>query len=230
LAVIVDIRSMGSDLKAFAKAAKAFLHNHQRLLALDTQLINAASAAKAGDRKLKWTTNIGDGPIATIISTSYRNCNAGKPIGAKISFDFKGSLDEDDDNKFVITSGGTQVTLFWTGDSGETAYHFDIHPNAPGHPMLHIQFDGSIKDVPRLHSIFAHPLDILEFTLMEIFQQTWRDTQLKSTFRSEIRKYPAHQQKRILSLLKNYVSWVESPEPALISLLRTPTSPLELYP
>jgi hypothetical protein len=231
LAVVLDVRSMGADLKAFAKAAKTFLDNPSRLLALEAQLSNAASEAKRGDRSLEWTTDVGEGPILTAPSSDYRNeGERTKTMRAKISFKFKGCLDQNDDKKFVITSGGTKVSLFWDDQSDETSYHFDIHPGTAGHPMLHIQFNGKIKDVPRLHSMFAHPLDILEFTLMEIFQKKWRESRIESSFKNQIRKYPSHQQKRILSLLGSYISWVKSPDPALISLLRSPTTPIDLYP
>ena len=176
LAIVLDIRSMRADLNAFAKAAKVFLHNPQRLGTLETQLSNAASEAKVGNRSLHWTTNIGDGPIVTIPSSNYRNCahGAAKSMIAELSFDFRGTLCPQNDSRFVVTAGGTKVRLYLNDGADEASYHFDIHPGEPGHPMLHIQFNSTIKDIPRLHSMFAHPLDILEFTLMEIFQQKWR--------------------------------------------------------
>jgi len=223
---------MRADLNAFARAARGFLDNPQRLGTLETQLSNAASEAKLGDRSLEWTTNIGDGPILTVPSSNYRNCTHGaaKSMIAELSFDFRGSLCPYNDSKFIVTSGGTRVRLHWNDSTDETSYHFDIHPGEPGHPMLHIQFNSRIKDIPRLHSMFVHPLDILEFTLMEIFQQKWRDSRLESSFKDKIRKYPSHQRKRMLSLLGTYTSWVNSPEPVLISLLRSPATPLDLYP
>jgi len=156
--------------------------------------------------------------------------SAAKELAAELTFNFVGRLDDVDDNKFIVKSGGTCIRLVWTDNQEGTSYHYDIHPNAAGHPMLHIQFDGKIKDVPRLHSFFAHPLDILEFTLMEIFQDEWRKIRTGTIFRGQIRKYPEHQQKRILSLLANYRDWVMAPAPTLIFLLNSPNTPLELYP
>jgi hypothetical protein len=233
VAVVVNIAAMRDDLRSFGKAARRFIRNDQRLFELDTQLLNAAAEAGRGDRKLEWTTDLGSGdPIRTELSSSYRNHGAGgaKPIFAEISFCFAGYLDAVNHNRFVIRTGGTRVKLCWEGAPGETLCHFDIHPDEAGHPMLHVQFNGLISELPRLHAIFAHPLDIFEFTLMEVFQDKWRKVRIESKFANEIRKYPANQRRRILLLLSSYSGWVNCDEPALLSLLKTPPAPLELYP
>jgi len=232
VSVIIDVAAMGADLEAFSRAAKKYLANSVRLTELKSQLSMSAAAAKRGDRSLTWTTDVGQGPIVCASSRCYRNKEGAAPreLAAELSFNFVGKLDDGDDNKFIVKSGGTCIRLYWTDNQEGTTYHYDIHPNAAGHPMLHIQFDGKIKDVPRLHSFFAHPLDILEFTLMEIFQEEWRRTRIGTIFRGQIRKYPEHQQKRLLSLLASYRSWVTAPAPTLISLLHSPHTPFELYP
>ncbi|EJN10757.1 hypothetical protein PMI42_05925 [Bradyrhizobium sp. YR681] len=232
MAIVFDVQSLGADLKAFSQAARGFLSNHQRLVALEAQLSNAASEAKLGNRTLEWTTNVGEGPICSLPSSSYRNGPTGtKSLLAEVSFDFRGALDPQSDNRFVVTAGGTNVKLRWNDEGGgEASYHFDIHPGQAGHPMMHIQFAGAVKDIPRLHSVLAHPLDVLEFTLMEVFQENWRKSRVTTTFRDRIRKYPANQRRRILRLLETYKSWVESPDPALMSLLRSPTTPIDMYP
>lgn len=233
MSVVIDIAAMGGDLESFSKAAKKFISNPLRLTELKTQLsISAATASKREDRSLRWTTDLGQGPLLSISSRHYRNKEGATPreLKAELAFNFVGILDEADHNRFIVKSGGTCIRLFWTDSEEGTSYHYDIHPNAAGHPMLHIQFDGKIKDVPRLHSFFAHPLDILEFILMEIFQEEWRKVRTGTTFRGQIRKYPEHQQKRFLSLLASYKDWVTAPAPTLISLLNSPHAPLELYP
>ncbi len=79
MAVILDIRSMQADFKAFGKAAKNFIENPQRLLSLETQLANAAASSKRGDQRLEWSTDLGDGgPICTMLSSDYRNRGAGE--------------------------------------------------------------------------------------------------------------------------------------------------------
>lgn len=232
MSVALDIQSMRDDLRAFRRAAKSFIKNHQRLTELETQLLNAAAEAKATDRRLKWSTDVGTGgPICTELSDHYRGEEPRtKKMVAEVSFEFSGTLDAVDDNRFVIRSGGTRVRLCWDDGDGETLYHFDIHPDAAGHPMLHVQFNGPMSGIPRLHSLFAHPLDILEFTLMEVFQSVWRRSRVEARFVSEIRKFPENQRKRILALFSHYKGWVESSDPALISLLKCPSLPIDLYP
>jgi hypothetical protein len=233
MAVVIDIRLMRADLTAFGKAAKSFLRNHQRLAELERQLVNAAADARTREgRKLRWSTTIGTGgSILTEVSNSHRGPkDRAKKMMAQISFDFSGFLDEEDDNRLIIRTGATEVKLSWDDGEGMTLYHFDIHPDAAGHPVLHVQFDGPIAGIPRLHSIFAHPLDILEFTLMELFQTTWRQSRVEAKFVSELKKFPTNQRKRLLALFTRYQDWVRSSDRALISLQNSPATPLELYP
>lgn len=231
MAVVLHITSMQMDLKSFGRAAREFIKNHQRLSELESQLSYAAAEAKHGNRELQWSTDFGEGgPIRTVPSSDYRSQGGGKRIVAELSFKYSGKLDAKDDNRFVIASGGTRVRLSWDGSDGEVIYHFDIHPDGEGHPMLHIQFNGAVAEVPRLHSIFAHPLDILEFTLMEVFQKKWREAWANSKFASEFRKFPANQRKRMIALLSGYRDLLESSDPALVALLMAPGVPVDLYP
>lgn len=231
MAIVIDILSMRNDLKAFAKAAKTFLVNPQRLRELESQLSNAAAAAKLGDRELRWSTEFGDGgPVQTVASSDYRSSGGQRAIVAEISFSFRGSLQADDDTKLIVRSGGTKVKLRWEGTDGQTLYHFDIHPNAAGHPMLHVQFDSAISEVPRLHSLLAHPLDVLDFALLEVFQTKWKELRADTTFVNAIHKFPSNQRKRMTALLASYSSWINSTDHALIALQKTPAVPLELYP
>src|SRR6201999_3829061 len=151
-----------------------------------------------------------------------------KELSAEVSFHFKGDLDPVDHNRFVVRKGGTRVKLKWKDTDRETLCHFDIPPHDKGHPMLHVQFESLINELPRLHSVLAHPLDILEFTLMEVFQEKWRQSWSEQKFTSEIRKYPVNQRKRIASLLEFYSTLIDPAKPALIGLLDTPAAPLEL--
>jgi hypothetical protein len=223
---------MRDDLRAFGRAARVFIQNKRRLLELEQQLSNAASEAARGTGELSWSTDFGEGaPILTELSKNYRNHGQNqKELSAEISFNFKGALDAGDRNRFVVQRGGTRVKLKWKGADGESLCHFDIHPRDKGHPMLHIQFESVIRELPRFHSVLAHPLDILEFTLMELFQEKWRQSCTELRFMSEIRKYPVNQRKRIASVLELYSSLIDPAKPALVGLLDTPAAPLELYP
>lgn len=233
MCVAVNIQSMRGDLRAFGKASKGFIQNKDRLSQLDDQLSMAVSKAKRGNRNMQWSTEIGaGGPILTELSRSYRGQTSliKKEVYAEVSFRFSGALDLKDDNRFLVRSGGTRVSLRWHNGEGETRCHFDIHPGADGHPMLHVQFDGVVSDIPRIHSFFIHPLDILEFTLMEVFQDRWRQFLSDPTYASAIRRFPINQRRRLHSLLISYAAWINDSESALISLQRTPVAPIELYP
>jgi hypothetical protein len=232
LTVVIDIKSMRDDLRAFGRAAKLFIRNKQRLAELEQQLSSAVSEAARGNGELNWSTDFGEGaPIVTELSKSYRNHGKGrKELSAEVSFNFKGALDPGDHNRFVVQKGGTRVKLKWNDAGGESLCHFDVHPHGEGHPMLHIQFESVINELPRFHSVLAHPLDILEFILMELFQEKWRQSWSELKFTSEIRKYPVNQRKRIASVLKFYSTLIDPTKPALVGMLDTPSVPLELYP
>jgi hypothetical protein len=169
--LVIDVKSMRDDLRAFGKAARSFIQNKERLSELERQLSSAVAEAAKGNGQLSWGTDFGEGDaIVTELSKSYRrHGRCQKELSAEVSFNFRGKLDPTDHNRFVVQNGGTRVKLKWNGTDNETLCHFDIHPHDKGHPMLHIQFESIISELPRLHSVLAHPLDILEFTLMEVF-------------------------------------------------------------
>jgi hypothetical protein len=227
---------MQSDLKAFSKAASKFIENSSRLDELQAQLATAVANARQGDGHVRWTTSNSeaDEPIKTRESKSHRNHSVdAKPMFGEVSFDFGGELVGEAKNQLLVSSGGTCIKLKWANDTEEaTECHFDIHPNKIGHPTLHIQFVGKIKEIPRLPSFFAHPLDILEFTLMEIFQDRWRRSRASVTCKTQLHNYPKNQRSRILSVLTKYSGWLEDAEndAPLESLQATPTPPFDLYP
>lgn len=236
MAVVFDVSSMQSDLKAFSKAAGRFLDNKTRLDRLESQLASAVADAKRGNRIVTWSTSHGadDEPIITKPSSSYRNHGtAAKQLFAEISFSLEGELLADaGPDRLVVSKGGTRVKLKWAGSGGITEVHFDIHKSAAGHPMLHVQMVGEVKEIPRVLSIFAHPLDVLEFALMEVFQEKWRSSRAGLTFVNNLHRYPAHQRMRMAAVMRQYIQWMEADAsiPALLSLQTTPTTPFDLYP
>ncbi|WP_375157266.1 hypothetical protein [Bradyrhizobium sp. RDT46] len=203
---------------------------------LQAQLATAATNAKQGDRLVHWTTSHGgdDRPIRTRPSTSYRSHGTyAKPLIAEISFKLSGTLADDDDNRLIVSSGGTCIKLRWDGENPDcTECHFDIHPNKLGHPTLHTQFVGQVKELPRLVSFFAHPLDILEFVLMEVFQESWRRARAGVTCKAQLHNYPINQRGRLVSVLQTYASWLTAEDEVapLLTLQTTPVPPFDLYP
>jgi hypothetical protein len=186
--------------------------------------------------KVRWNTSHGetDQPIRTRPSISYRSHNMlAKPLVAEVSFNLTGLLSEDDDNRLIVSSGGTCIRLMWEeSDPSCTECHFDIHPNKKGHPTLHTQFVGEVKELPRLISFFAHPLDILEFVLMEVFQDRWRRVRAGVVCKAQLHNYPTNQRTRLISVLQRYTGWLQAGDDIapLVSLQATPTPPFDLYP
>ncbi|MEW6393766.1 MAG: hypothetical protein AB1582_04345 [Pseudomonadota bacterium] len=234
--VVFDVSLMQGDLKAFAKASSKFIENSARLDELQVQLATAVTNAKRSDGRVRWATNNGesDEPIRTKPSTSHRTHGINlKPLVAEVSFDFGGVLCEKDKNRLIVSSGGTRIKLKWNmADADFTECHFDIHPNKDGHPTLHVQFVGEIKEIPRIPSFFAHPLDILEFTLMEVFQEKWKRARGSVSCKIHLHTYPTNQRTRILSVMENYTGWLDANESVapLFSFQKTPAPPFDLYP
>lgn len=234
--IVFDVGLMQSDLKAFSKAASKFIETSNRLDELQVQLATSVANAKSGDGRVRWTTGNGesDEPIRTKPSTSHRSHGiVAKPLMAEISFNFSGVLSDEDKNRLVVSSGGTCIKLKWNiGDDESTECHFDIHPNKHGHPTLHVQFVGEIKEIPRLPSFFAHPLDILEYTLMEVFQEKWRKARGGVACKTHLHNYPTNQRTRLLSVMHRYTGWLEDDQGVapLISLQATPIPPFDFYP
>jgi hypothetical protein len=236
LPIAFDVRLMQSDLTAFAKASSKFLANNNRLTELQAQLATAVTNARQGDGKVQWNTNHGgtEQPVKTRPSTSYRSHSASaKPLVAEISFNLTGMLSEGDDNRLIVSSGGTCIKLMWEEENPKcTECHFDIHPNKVGHPTLHTQFVGEVKELPRLISFFAHPLDILECMLMEVFQERWRRVRAGVTCKTQLHNYPVNQRTRLISVLQTYTGWLQAGDDIapLVSLQTTPIPPFDLYP
>lgn len=234
--IVFDVALMQGDLKAFSKASSKFIENNTRLDELQVQLTTAVTNAKKGDGRVRWTTNNGEGdaPIRTIPSKSHRSHGVcAKPLIAEVSFDFGGALCDKDKNRLIVSSGGTCIKLKWDiADKNFTECHFDIHPNKDGHPTLHVQFVGEIKEIPRIPSFFAHPLDILEFTLMEVFQEKWKRARGTVTCKTHLHTYPTNQRTRILSIMEKYTGWLVADESVapLFSFQKTPDPPFDLYP
>jgi hypothetical protein len=236
LPIVFDVRLMQSDLSAFSKASSKFLANGHRLTELQMQLATAVANAKQGDGTVRWKTGHGDNdqPIRTRPSNSYRSHGMfAKPLIAEVSFDLTGVLCEEDNDRLIVSSGGTGIKLMWE-ENGPTCTecHFDIHPNKIGHPTLHTQFVGEVKELPRLISFFAHPLDILEFMLMEVFQERWRKVRAGVTCKTQLHNYPTNQRTRLVSVLQKYTGWLQAGDDIapLESLQATPTPPFDLYP
>jgi hypothetical protein len=211
MSIIFDVNSMKHDLRAFAKAASSFVEGaDQRFRQLEASLENSVRNASAEKASFVWRTRTayGDGPIRTKRSTTYRNAGTeAKPLFGEILFDLIGRMINADDTRVEITSGSTSMSLFRHDDSEPLkVIHFDIHGltagSAEGHPLLHVQVLGKINDIPRIPIPFVHPLDVLEFALMELFQSRWRSYRVGVAAKSALGRFPGGQAFRLSEAMK----------------------------
>ncbi|MGY3487948.1 hypothetical protein ACVW1C_005831 [Bradyrhizobium sp. USDA 4011] len=234
MAVAIEIDALEADLIAFAEASKKFVADWTRLDRLRNQLVSATAQARQGGGSVIWSTKHGgsEDPVRTKFSKDYRSFQTlTKEIFAEISFAFTGALDPSHPNRLIVAGGKTSLKIQWRDAPESTECHFDIHPGTIGHPMLHVQFEGKVKEVPRIFSVLAHPLDVLEFALMEVFQQKWRDARVGVAMQSRLQKYTLHQRSRLVSTIENYCQLGKNPNKSpLVSLQGTPVEPIDFYP
>jgi hypothetical protein len=233
VAVALEIDAMLADLGAFSQASKRFLEDGSRLDRLQSQLASAAAQARRDGSTVTWSTRHGgeEDPLRTKPSKGYRNYNTvTKEMFAEISFAFRGTLDPKSSNRLIISEGKTSLKVRWKDTTDCTECHFDIHPKTAGHPMLHVQFVGNVREVPRIFSLLAHPLDVTEFALMEVFQNAWKDARERPAMLSRLQKYTLSQRTRLISTLQNYSALgADANKAPLLSLQGTPLEPLDFY-
>jgi hypothetical protein len=162
---------------------------------------------------------------------SYRLGDLDRIFLVSVSFSFRGSLTDKND-QLVILGGGTEIKLRWEGGDECATFHFDVHKKQDGHPMLHMQFASAVTEVPRLLSFYAHPLDVLEFTLMELFQADWQRSRIGTRCLADLQKYPEFQRNRIVAVMRQYTDWLHADERTtpLLSLQSHFALPFDLYP
>jgi hypothetical protein len=233
VAVALDIDAMLADLAAFSQASKRFLADSSRLDRLQNQLASATAQARRDGSIVSWSTNHGgeEDPLRTKLSRDYRNYNTvTKQMFAEISFAFRGTLDPANSNRLIISGGKTSLKVRWKDTEDCTECHFDIHPKTAGHPMLHVQFVGNVREVPRIFSLLAHPLDVTEFALMEVFQNSWKIARERPDMLSRLQKYTSSQRIRLISTLQNYCALgADANKAPLLSLQGTSPEPLDFY-
>jgi hypothetical protein len=77
---------------------------------------------------------------------------------------------------------------------------------APG-PAFHAQTPNPANvPVPRLPSLLVSPADCLDFLLGELFQDRWREHQMRH---QRIRSFSRYQQSRFRALLEEHLAWLD---------------------
>ena len=164
-------RRDGGGPRIPARAAKRFLAQSatQRLTQLANDLeIAVANASATESPRFRWRTGE-RGPIRTTLSRNWKGTtNDFAPIFAEISVDYACTL-LPEVGRVCVDEGVTVVRIKqeFDPDPSEKVFHFDAGAggweNRAGHPPLHFQFHGFVKDVPRLPSLIVHPLDVIDF-------------------------------------------------------------------
>ena len=95
--------------------------------------------------------------------------------------------------------------------------------------MFHSQFIGGIPDIPRLPSFLIHPLDAMEWALMDCFQGYWRTHRREAKTRSELGKHATAQHRRVASTLNHWRQRVDADRTyPLLAFQNTIVTPLDL--
>ena len=235
---IFDVQAMRRDFKQFGRGSKDFfLKGEEAFARMERNLIEAVQkAAIDPDRSFAWSTQRGstseEEPFVTKESNKYRNETTGaKGVDAEIVFALKGSLDTDK-RRVIVKQGFTGITFRRSGQSAKVV-HFDIHGPASGsvdgHPAIHFQVIGGVNDIPRLQTYLLHPIDVIEFALMELFQSTWREHRLGSSCRSAVASYQADQVFRFDLMLRWMSDRVGDGMAPLLALQKQPNQPFMLH-
>lgn len=234
-------KEMEEDLRILSRAAGAFLapRASQGLeqLARDIQ-IAVAAAATTTNQKFTWRT-APETPIKILSSRHWKGDPSNpsisyNPIFAEVTIDY--SCTYIAEAKRVYVDGGVTVVKLKredNPDSGEKVFHFDAGEggweNSAGHPPMHLQFYGTINDIPRLPSLIVHPVDVISFTILELHQHKWRDYIKQFKPRSDFRKLPARQRERLHSIAgKLRDSLGDTSDHGLVILQRRMLEPLQL--
>jgi|SRR5215472_6849929 len=79
-----------------------------------------------------------------------------------------------------------------------------------GHPPVHVQFYGVLNDIPRIPVFIFTPADVIDFTLMELFQKRWRERVLDAKVKSILRGFPTAQSGRAVKVFAGWQANIKS--------------------
>lgn len=228
---------MGRELTVLSTVARGFLESQSasRLETLGRRLIlNTTEANKGGDQEFDWDTREAgtDVPLRTVASTSYKGLTADhKPLYAEIRFSWRCRAEAGE--KVRVREGVVVVSMSRDGSNSKTI-HFDVskggHPQGSGHPPFHAQFYGCVNDIPRLPFFIVSPVDVIDFILLELFQEKWRAHLNTSKTRTQLRTLPKQQRTRAINVLTNWCNTIRtsSHSQLLVALQAELQVPLEM--
>ncbi|KAA9010357.1 hypothetical protein [Histidinibacterium aquaticum] len=233
---------MADDLDSFSKGAAKFLQkgSKSRIDQLRIDLVSAvASAKKGGGQDFVWRTRR-DNPILFSGSQSWKGgTDDFDTMTAEISIDYLCSLQVETGRVWV--KGAVVITFRDSGNGGVKVVHFDTEEGGwrevvegrtverAAHPPFHSQFHGAMNDIPRLPSLIVHPIDVLNFAVMELHQKHWRKHIDTAKAKTLLRHLPKRQRERLRAILHQWDATVGlTYTHALIAMQRPFPKPLEL--
>jgi hypothetical protein len=207
------VEAMCGELNALAAAtsngpAGGFLEkgSTERLKSLAERLRRQFEAAvKNGNSKFRWET-LADENIITAWSKFHKGKDTEhKPLQAEISV--RWDCQPIDATEAAVIEGVTVVDLYYDSTKRKT-FHVDVcnggNVDGSGHPPFHMQFTGPVSDVPRFPSFILSPVDVIDFTILEIFQRQWRMHMEQAKTKTVLRKLPQQQRIRTAKVLARW--------------------------
>lgn len=224
---------MAQDLLALADGGGRFLAPQMagRLERLKTDLKFAIAKAKGDTNKdFKWKTESGS-PIVLKKSKNWKGIkDEADELYAGVTVDYKCQWD-DATNRVRVKEGVTCVFLH-DNEKQVKSFHFDACDGgwnrSAGHPPFHMQIHGDVNDIPRLPSIVVHPIDVLNFAILELHQSHWRDHVDSTEAKQKLRKLPSRQRIRIMKIVDNWAQTLKNGQNALVLFQQRMPSHLDL--
>ena len=234
--IAFDARKMIDQLKRFGTANSSFLLAGREPFDGLARRLEVAMASKHPE--FRWGTKVhgADQPITTIASKCWKGEGHHGPIHASFLFGWQCRRPDLNSNRLLVANGATEISFIdasITGKSSSTCFHFDLCEGGSdlgsGHPMFHTQFVGAVPDIPRLPSFLVHPVDAMEWALMDCFQLRWR-THIKATeTRSALGGHATAQHYRVSSTLNHWQKRVDADRSyPLLAFQSRIVSPLDL--
>lgn len=234
--ISLDITGLKDELRRFPGWAGPFLEAGSKttfdgyVTALEVGLGQTAPG-----QRFKWPSDKNGLGAAVRIRPSklYKGVGDHRPMMGQVAFEWMCGPNPADANRLLVYEGYAELTIFDPDNQDATkVVHFDVcqggYTGQAGHPPLHVQFHGTVNDVPRLPMFVTHPLDVLDLAMLELHQSKWREHLAGVKTKSQMRSFPDRQRARILATLNDWAGLLAQPysKHAFIALQEASRTPL----
>lgn len=224
---------MMQDLQALADGGSKFLAPQMatRIERLSSDLKFAVSKAKGeSDKEFKWKTAAG-APVVLKKSKNWKGVkDEADELQAEVTVDYKCIWDETTSR--VRVKEGVTCVLIRDSERSVKSFHFDAcdggWDNSAAHPPFHMQIHGHVNDIPRLPSIVVHPVDVLNFTFLELHQSHWRTYVESNDAKQKLRHLPSRQKARLIKIVDDWSKTLKGGPNALVRLQQRMPASLDL--